>query len=80
MGDNGQQLPTIQVIWDPDKQAVACQFKPEEFKAWPFVIAVLEMAKEAAKAQWQAMQMQALQAQAAQVQQMQRVAKLLEKG
>lgn len=40
---------TINVIWDPEKQAIGLKFNTGDFKTWQFVMAVLQMAIENAK-------------------------------
>lgn len=48
----GRKLPAISVGFDAETQGVALQFDPKAFKSWEFVLAVLEMAKLKAEAQY----------------------------
>jgi hypothetical protein len=43
-----KKLPTIEVGWDADAQAVALSFDNTEFRTWNFVAAALRMAAEQA--------------------------------
>ena len=63
-------LPTIEVMFDPDSQAIGLRFDNTQFKTWDFVAAVLEGAKLQAiesgrMARAMAMQQQAMREQAA---------------
>ena len=53
----------IKIVFDPETQGVSVQFKPEYFKSWDFVLAVLTMAKEQAELQRNMVRMQAMQQQ-----------------
>lgn len=37
-------LPAITVVWDAANQAVGLKFRPEDFRTWEFIKAVLGMA------------------------------------
>lgn len=45
-------LPTLKITWDGFNQHVNLDFKPEEFKRWEFVIALLKIATDQAKARF----------------------------
>jgi hypothetical protein len=61
--ENGEvgMLPAIAVAWNVEKQEIRLLFDHEQFKTWGFVIAVLEMAAEEAKAKKQMQAQMALQ-------------------
>ena len=41
---------TIKVLWDAETQSVGLQFEQAEFRNWDFVVGVLNMAMDQAKA------------------------------
>ncbi len=45
----GRELPTIAVGWDAEGQQVLLQFDAAQFRQWPFVVMVLEMAVKKAE-------------------------------
>jgi hypothetical protein len=61
---------TINIIWDPEKQAVGLKFNNADFKTWTFVVGVLQMAVDSANERKEQAQMVAAMQQQAQAQQM----------
>lgn len=49
MTEDAPKLPTLALVWDAEAQRVRLQFDPADFRTWEFVIALLEMAKQAAE-------------------------------
>ena len=54
--DNLEHVPAIEtptknivIAFHPDKQAVALQFDPKDFKTWDYVLALLKMAVDHAE-------------------------------
>jgi hypothetical protein len=80
MQENGQDLPGIQVLWDEKTQNVVLRFDPKQFRSWPFMIAVLEMASKEADKQWRLSQMNALVQQQQEAQQAQAMVQKLQLG
>ena len=54
--------PTLSITWNADEQTVGLKFQPSEFRNWQFVLAVLEMAKQAAEMNLRMAHAQAMQA------------------
>lgn len=61
---------TINIVWDPEKQAVGLKFNNTEFKTWTFVSAILQMAIDTANEKKEQANMMAIMNQQAQAQQM----------
>jgi hypothetical protein len=79
--ENGQEHhPTIQVLWDEKTQNVALRFDPKEFRSWPFMIGILEMAAKECDKQWRLSQMMQLGQQAQEQQQAQALVQKLQLG
>lgn len=69
MAEIVEDMTGIRIGFDPVAQDVSLKFKPEEFKNWDFLLAVLDMAREKAKLMKQQQMM-------AQMQEMQRASQL----
>ena len=58
---NHKPAPAVTLLYNPVTQTVELEFKPEEFRTWDFVLAVLRMGIDQAKSHRQLAQMQNMQ-------------------